>query len=213
MIWPCRISLSDGKYRVIKLPTDKETMAYLGRSKKGVYCASFIKDLFRVWILDESYGQMKWMMKGEYDLKCVRASDQRVHGPWVLQDINYEFFRSELPEVKKKAIVQEKTEWDSDNDGVDNIIGMAEEHRHGCDVLGFHPFKEIVFLSSFTKDIWDATVHAYHLNSSRIECLGNMRPACYNLFEGFPCTEQNYKYFPYMPCWVGEFHSNNKCNL
>ncbi|XP_037431794.1 uncharacterized protein LOC119298536 [Triticum dicoccoides] len=29
-----RISLSDDKYRVIKLPTDKETMAYLGRSKK-----------------------------------------------------------------------------------------------------------------------------------------------------------------------------------
>ncbi|KAI4996524.1 hypothetical protein ZWY2020_051444 [Hordeum vulgare] len=208
-----RISLSDDKYRVIKLPTDEETMGYLGRSKKGVYYASFIKDLFRVWILDETYGQMKWMMKGEYDLKCVRASHQRVQGPWVLQDINYEFFRSQLPEVKKKAMVQEKTEWDSDNDGVDNVIDMAEERRHGCVVLGFHPFKEIIFLSSSTKDIWDATVHAYHLNSSRVECLGNMRPACYNLFEGFPCTEQNYEYFPYTPCWVDEFHSNNKSNL
>lgn len=169
--------LNYDKYRVIKLPTDKETMAYLGRSKKGVHYASFVKDLFRVWILDESYGQMKWMMKGEYDLKRVRASDQRVHGPGVLQDINYEFFRSQLPEVKKKVMVQEKTEWDSDNDGVDNIIDMAEERSHGCDVLGFHPFKEIMFLSSFTKETWEATVHAYHLNSSRVECFRQHAPS------------------------------------
>lgn len=196
-------------------PTDTKYMDYdLGRSKNGVYCASYINGVFQVWILDESYGQMKWMLKGEYDLQCVRA-DQRVHGPWVLEDINYEFFRSQLPEVKKKAIDKEKAEWNSDNDDVDeNIYVVQGRRRHGCDVLGFHPFKEILFLSSFTDKEWNATVHAYHLNSSRVECLGNMRPAKYQLFEGppIPNERRENKYFPYTPCWIGEFHSTNKCN-
>ncbi|XBH88309.1 hypothetical protein VPH35_075603 [Triticum aestivum] len=209
-----RISLSEDKYRVIEAPIDMNAMTYLGRSKNGVYYASFIKDVFRVWILDESYDQMKWVMKGEYDLKRVRASDQHVHGPWVLEDINYEFFRSQLPEVKKEARVEEEAEWNSDNDDVDDNIDAIQGRRlGGYEVLGFHPFKEILFLSSFMGEEWDATVHAYHLNSSRVECLGNMRPAQYHLYEGTaPCEEREYKYFPYTPCWIGEFHSN-KCNL
>ncbi|KAM3262685.1 hypothetical protein ACQJBY_053050 [Aegilops geniculata] len=209
-----RISLSEDKYRLIEAPIDMNAMTYLGRSKNGVYYASFIKYVFRVWILDESYDQMKWVMKGEYDLKRVRASDQHVHGPWVLEDINYEFFRSQLPEVKKEARVEEEAEWNSDNDDVDDNIDAIQGRRlHGYEVLGFHPFKEILFLSSFTGEEWDATVHAYHLNSSRVECLGNMRPAQYHLYEGTaPCEEREYKYFPYTPCWIGEFHSN-KCNL
>ncbi|KAM0841466.1 hypothetical protein ACQ4PT_058997 [Festuca glaucescens] len=87
-----RIDLSDDKYRVIKPPMSMDTKTHLGRSKHGVYYASFGKDVFRVWILDESYGQIKWMLKGELDLKRVPALDQHVHGPWILQDISYELF-------------------------------------------------------------------------------------------------------------------------
>ncbi|XBI06610.1 hypothetical protein VPH35_134605 [Triticum aestivum] len=186
-----RISLSDDTYRMIKLPAYKKYMDYnLGRSKNGVYCASYINGVFQVWILDESYGQMKWLLKGEYDLKCVRA-DECVHGPWVLEDINYVFFRSQLPDVKKKAIDKEKADWNSDNDDVDEDIDVVQGHRrHGCHVLGFHPFKEILFLSSFTDKEWDATVHAYHLNSWRVECLGTFNNYCSVItiiFQKFRC--------------------------
>ena len=70
---------------------------HLERSKKGVYFAAFIQDVLRVWILEESYGQTKWMFNGQYDLKPVRLFDRQAHGPWVLEDINYEFRHYQLP--------------------------------------------------------------------------------------------------------------------
>jgi hypothetical protein len=185
-----------------------DTKTHLGRSKHGVYYASLSKDVFRVWILDESLGQTKWMLKGELDLTRVQAIDQHVHGPWILQDINsHELFPSQLPDVNKKAIVGENSEWNSDNDFDDNE-DLVGQRPHGCDILGFHPHKEILFLSSFKEHEWIATVHAYHLNNSKVQCLGNMRLKYYDLFEGVPaCEHQEYQYFPYTPCWIDEVPS------
>ncbi|CAM0871272.1 unnamed protein product [Alopecurus aequalis] len=233
-----RISLSDDKYRVIKPPPmedmDKKAHPYLGRSENGVYFASFMEDVFRVWILNESQGHAKWMLKGKYDLKRVGAFDQRVHGPWVLEDINYQLVRSQLSEVNKKAIVEEKYEWNSDDDdGADDnrsqlpeVNGkaifkdrrewdfhvyngdLAEGRIHGCSVLRFHPFKEILFFSSFGEKEWMATVHAYHLNSLRVECLGNMCPTRFDHFAARLPELGVYAYFPYTPCWTGKFPRN-----
>ena len=228
--------MSDEKYRMIKPPVDMDTRAYpyLGRSKNGVYFASFIKDDFRVWILNESRGHVKWLLKGEYDLKCVGAFDQCVHGPWILEDINYELVRTQLPEVNKKAIVEEIFEWNSDDDVADNnrshvsdvVDGkaifkdrrewdfhvyngdMIEGRIHGCSVLGFHPYKEILFFSSFGEKEWMATVHAYHLNSLRVECLGNMCPTRFDHIAAQLPELGVDAYFPYTPCWIGEFPRN-----
>lgn len=142
----------------------------------------------KVWILDKSCDEMKWVLKGQYDLKPLRAFNRLVHGPWVLQDINYEFFRCQLPEVNKKALGEEEFEWDSDNDNVVNSMDVVQEGRNLCNILGFHPFKEILFLSSFRGEERRATVHAYHLNSSRVECLGDMCPSHYDSFEP-SCTQ------------------------
>ncbi|XP_044374856.1 uncharacterized protein [Triticum aestivum] len=248
-----RISLTDDTYRVIKPPTamDIRVHSCLGKSKKGVYIASFIKDVFRVWVLNESYGQTKWVLKGEYDLKRVQAFDNDVHGPWVLEDINYDSFRSQLPKANKKARVEE-FEWSSENDDDDDddaddkseiigennyetfrsqlpevnkkamvqgrlermrdneaVDGNEEERHRACDVLGFHPYKEILFLSSFKEREWKATVHAYHLNSSRVECLGNMCPTQYQQIEEQEQQELGVReFFPYTPCWTGDYPRN-----
>jgi hypothetical protein len=188
---------------------NREGHSYLGRSKNGVYFASFMESMIRVWILDELGGQMNWIRKGEYDLRRVPAFDWHVHGPWVLQDINYEFFHSQLPEVNEEAISKEKFEWNSDNDGVDNGGDAVRERRHGfMDILGFHPYKEIMFFSSFEQQEWRATVHAFHLNSSKVECLGNMAPTCYEKFEPSYIQSRYFQYFPYTPCCMDELPCN-----
>lgn len=81
------------------------------------------------------------------------------------------------------------------NDNMD----VVEEDGNLCNILGFHPFKEILFLSSFREKEWRATVHAYQLNSSRVECLGNMRPTHYDSFEPWNAQVREYQYFPYTP--------------
>jgi hypothetical protein len=77
---------------VIKPPTNMDDRAYhyLGRSKNGVYFASFIRDFFHVWVLNKSPDRIEWTLKGEYDLKPVEVFDQHVTGPWFLEDINYD---------------------------------------------------------------------------------------------------------------------------
>lgn len=68
-----RISLSNNKYQVIKPPKGRNTLSeeddilYLGKSEKGVYCAS-VDDPVRVWILDETQGQMEWVLKHNISL-------------------------------------------------------------------------------------------------------------------------------------------------
>ena len=91
------------------------------------------KCLLRVWILNESCGQMEWILKHDKDLNPMLAHhrfNQRVHGHWILEDINYNWFRSirSLNDFKE-ASTERIYEWDSDNDDVDNIIDMAEERR------------------------------------------------------------------------------------
>uniref|UniRef100_M8C073 Uncharacterized protein n=1 Tax=Aegilops tauschii TaxID=37682 RepID=M8C073_AEGTA len=150
----------------------------------------------------------EWVLKGEYNLKRLQTSYQHAHGPWVLEDINYGLFSSQLPLVKKKAAVEEKAEWNSDDDSVDDNVDVVQECNHACDILGFHPFKEIMFMSSFTKETWVATVHTFHLNSSSVECIGNMSRAKYDVFELMTRSDQEYKYFPYTH--VGSYRLQRK---
>jgi hypothetical protein len=146
----CRISLLDGKYQVIKPPAGIELTPdpklYLGRSQKGVYCAL---DDYYVYILDVSYGKMEWVRKASIVLRH-RQTDARPK-PWTLQGRNDEMIMEqnfELGFAKNNAV--ETEEWDSDDD---NVIGTRDWDDSnlglGGDItfLGFHPYKEVVFLS------------------------------------------------------------------
>ncbi|KAM3272257.1 hypothetical protein ACQJBY_042436 [Aegilops geniculata] len=263
--WIMRIALSNNTYSVIKPPVDTRAHYFshieVVRSKKGVYFVVFdrrwpqYKCWLGVWILDESCGQMEWILKHDKNLKHVLARHCRYGGQlyWMLEDINYSLFRSSsFPEDIKKAATKENLEWYSDddveNEGIvkqcclennkksivekefdwksnnhnalndDNMVEACywdEEHYDGSydeerywdediEILGFHPYKEIVFLSASER-----TALAYNLNGSKVEELGNIYPKDYVYFKELGNERETIKSFPYTPCWIEEFPGNN----
>ncbi|CAL4935123.1 unnamed protein product [Urochloa decumbens] len=151
-----RIFLSGNKYQVIKPPLRIRSLLrtfHLGRSKKGVYCALTypLKDSYwlRVWILEESCGRMKWVLKNQTDLKSLlacRKVDEQFGRPWILRDINY----------------YEKRDKDDDDDDDE------EEEEEEVEEM------EVVFLNeSRIRGL------AYHFNNSKVQDLGYIRPRNY----------------------------------
>jgi hypothetical protein len=254
MISFCRISLSTNTYGVIKPPadiTEKDyyTRVQVVRSENGVYLVELDthyedKCWLRVWILDESCGHMKWILKHDKDLKPLLGHRVYRRAHWTLEDINYKLFLSSgFQEEKKKATSEEKFEWNSDIDEYENMVDhchledkkklvvgkelewdsnnhnnvfkdedmcyLGEECYDNIDhklieILGFHPYKEVVFLSEF-----EQIGLAYHLNGSNIESLGNIYPEDYTHFKSIPNERAKIKSFPYTPCWIEEFPGNN----
>lgn len=95
--------------------------------------------------------------------------DRQVPEPWILQDVNYDLCRSRFPN-DKKAQVEEEFKWDSDDDNLlDNEDRVEGRYRGYIGILGFHPYKVIVFLNELLR-----RGLAYHLNSSKVQYLGNI---------------------------------------
>ncbi|XBI14965.1 hypothetical protein VPH35_057470 [Triticum aestivum] len=185
---------------------------YLGRSEKWVYLhyfllvlASFVDTNIRVFILNEFSDRTEWTLKHDYDLMPVRAFRQQVHGPWILEDINFHFFPPE--EINEKPVIQENFEWDSDNEDFADISDAVEACPDGyidIEILGFHPYKEILFLSRSEICKQNAMAFAYHLNSFKVESLGSIYPTDYDSFNsGLANETQETESFPYTPCcWI-----------
>lgn len=210
----CRISLLDGKYHVIKPPPidielTPDPKLYLGRSKKGVCCAL---DDYYVYILDESYGKMEWVWKTCIGLRHRQTDRPK---PWTSQDINHGGSHDEYQDGNDEGVVEEKIEtdfdnnnvnetkeWDSDDDNAIDTEGWGNSNSGGgITFLGFHPYKEVVFLSErLSRGL------AYHLNTSKVEELGNLSLTHYGTCMGIqPFIEGS---FPYTP-WMGEFPDEN----
>jgi hypothetical protein len=180
---------------------------YLGRSEKGVYFASLYNGRLQVWILNDSCGKMEWMSKHQHDLVLARRGFDR-RGPWVIQDINFNFFRHRFPYAYEKAILDEEGyEWSSDDD--DDIVANTDMpqqcFRGKIVILGFHPFKEIIFLLLDGLDGVVKTPLAYHYNSLKAEVLGNAEPNQYYNYFTLPNEARTVEGFPYVPCWLEEF--------
>ncbi|TVU43477.1 hypothetical protein EJB05_09952, partial [Eragrostis curvula] len=211
-----RISLSDddNKYRVIKPPTDLTVSycaeGYLGKSQKGVCLAVVQYHRLRVWILDDDEsggGQAKWILKhnsgdGLSMPSPINSSQAAASGPWVLVDDD-----SDEPD--------KELQWnsDDDDDGESIICTTTDEDKDGerryvnIGILGFHPYKEIVFLHR----AWRRGL-AYHMNSSKLEDLGNLRPkddaSHADIRESYILEYARSRIgrtFPYTPCLMGEF--------
>uniref|UniRef100_A0A0E0AGJ7 Uncharacterized protein n=1 Tax=Oryza glumipatula TaxID=40148 RepID=A0A0E0AGJ7_9ORYZ len=79
-----RISLSDNTYRVIRTPTEDpgDGQFYLGKSSKGIYCAS-LPSFLRPQL------QTEWVLKHDMDISHVLLNlnydEQQRDGPWALQ--------------------------------------------------------------------------------------------------------------------------------
>nr|CAB3498828.1 unnamed protein product [Digitaria exilis] len=183
-----RISLASDKYHVIKPPMGVEVKGYphiyLEKSANGVCCAS-IKRRCRVqiWNLTETDCKTEWVLKNDKDIgKCLlkhklehpkpRANrDPKIRGPWTLQDINYYDYDESDEDDNMEALVDEELEWRSQasSDGksawsTDDACVNGEYCNGYMNILGFHPFEEIIFLDST-----EHPIRPPHLFAARID--------------------------------------------
>jgi len=89
--------------------------------------------------------------------------------------------------------VEDKFEWSSDDDNVLSTEDTVDGHYRGRYMffLGFHPYKEIVFLDA---DLRRAV--AYHWHTSKFQDLGNICPKDYGMIGEIETS------FIYTPCWM-----------
>ncbi|CAN6363641.1 unnamed protein product [Urochloa humidicola] len=185
-----RLSLANNRYQVIKSPIDlatcsKKVISFLGKSEKGVYFGTIDACQLDVWILDESHGQTQWALMHHSALKpdawkkenCYERSRVR---PWILDD-------DSAKEKRRRSSLEQNVEWDSDDD---NVIDDADVDPYG-DIyfLGFHPYKEVIFLSDLCSGV------AYHLDTCKTQYLGKLSLGVYN--RGLDVS------FVYTPCVIG----------
>ena len=120
-----------------------------------------------------------------------------------MEDVNYHFYRESYTDYDRQVTPENRFEWDSDTDDVlDTKDKIEGQYREDICILGFHPHKEVVFLSeSMRRGL------AYHMNTSKIQDLGNIYPTNYDRFAQL--EELLLFSLPYTPCWTVEFPSNN----
>uniref|UniRef100_A0A0D9VXD3 F-box domain-containing protein n=1 Tax=Leersia perrieri TaxID=77586 RepID=A0A0D9VXD3_9ORYZ len=120
-----RISLSDKKYQVTKLPASTDVYNFkthfFGRSKEGLYYALLDNDQhLLVWFLNESHGQIKWELKHDKDIsflmKCQEHSIQN-HGPWTLHYYDYHEDSNEISDYLRQYQGYNQNEIDAHYEG------------------------------------------------------------------------------------------------
>jgi len=127
---------------------------------------------------------MEWLLKHQSNIQHALESSEYIQqdsGPWVFEDINYytEYYHGDRNNEEPVPLQQSN---------------KLTEHSY-VTLLGFHPFKEIVFLNStMTRGV------AYDLNSSKAQDLGNMLPKYYDSIAGHSGYIRTS--FPYTPCWM-----------
>ena len=135
------------------------------------------------------------MLKHDNNLDDMLSSgmyDRQIKGPWIMEDINYSLYGSTSPADMEEA-EEDTFEWNSDNENTLDTSLRVRKHN-GISILGFHPYKELVFLNECVN-----RGLAYHLNSSKIEDLGSIYPYHYVSMGSFIKDS-----FPYTPCWIGK---------
>jgi hypothetical protein len=189
----------------MKMPTEtKGVKLYLGRSNNEVYLGIIGDRKLLVWMLNESCGHMEWILKHEvytgHYANHVAAlpynNGRQPDGSWMVEEDNYESNN----DTDVEAESNDSIEWDSDNDDIFTVeAGVEEERSETFCILGFHPFKEVVYLVEWFR------VARYHLDSSKIQYLGNSRPKSYYRNH----TNGIYESFVYTPCLVGELDEDD----
>jgi hypothetical protein len=194
--------LSDSNYQVIETPANINcTKPYFGKLQHNV-CFGIIHDhQLKIWILNESCGQMEWLLKYEAEVghyaRHVASipydnSGRKLDGSWNVEE-NIDTHNTDH-NVESQS--KESYEWDSDNDDTFTVGIESQEDSDvkDLDIMGFHPYKEVVFM------VEQFGVVAYHLNSTKIQYLGNLRPKSHyhQHFYGI------YESFLYTPCMIGD---------
>ncbi|CAN6251498.1 unnamed protein product [Urochloa humidicola] len=121
-----RILVSNNMYHIIKPPRGISNYRelHLGRSEKGVYFALLHDDKLVVWILEESCGELEWILKHDSGRGLLLASlncVQQGHGPWILHDLN------SRQGDKNEKVVEHAFDWNSDDNNILNIADRIED--------------------------------------------------------------------------------------
>ncbi|TVU24713.1 hypothetical protein EJB05_27166, partial [Eragrostis curvula] len=159
----------------------------------------------QVWHLDESRGQQpEWVLKCDNNMEpllpCRTCYSEHIDGPWLLRSYNrYANYDSTV------SGCHNDDDWSSD---IENAPGSEyqvscnghttrKSYYHQCieTFLGFHPYKEAVFLHDALQRVF-----AYHFNSSTIQYVGTLKLKSHVTINTS---------FSYTPCWLGEFPENS----
>ena len=186
--------MSTNKYQVINLPPDINSTRYhqfrLGKSVGGVHFAVADQQRLQVWFLDESGSKTEWVLK---HVTRYPFSHYHTDRPWILQHGSYGYDDDKEENNREPTAAENDSDWDSDD--ADNAADIDLDSCPYIEVLGFHPYRDIVFL------VFSRKVMAYYFNSSKIQHLGELLIRyCYqDIREGFV----------YTPTWIGELPGAN----
>ncbi|XP_037461974.1 uncharacterized protein LOC119333042 [Triticum dicoccoides] len=192
-----RLSLSNGKYRVIETPINDEesipVQSYVGRSENGVYFATVYDGCrLQVWTLMESSERVDWVSKKHIDLGTTALP---LYLPDYMEGIEKTWILDDDDDVNgnNRNIKTENLDWDSDDDNIVNIEDSYQYSHTYVSFLGFHPYKEVVFLALTSYK--GPVAMAYHLNNSKFQYLGQLADYSHGArIQGS---------FPYTPCVTG----------
>jgi hypothetical protein len=160
-----------------------------------------------------------WVLKDvKYNLSCSHPPDYKKKDTleeefeWNSDSDNVD--GQAKNEGNDKAAIKQKLQQRAYNDYGSEYRDTVEDfHSHDDDrqiffrtpkiiMLGFHPYREIVFLISEST----GKGLAYHLSTSKVEGIGNIYQTNYTHFNNQrPIVKYS---FSYTPCWLEEFHTN-----
>ncbi|BAS85674.1 Os03g0669900 [Oryza sativa Japonica Group] len=149
----------------------------------------------------------RWMLLQDLDKKDSttfrKEHDEEIDFEWSSDGDDDSDHRGNVPEYRLPATIFQGYHGNVDNNalGFGNFpqppIPMFYHGYHGnIDVLGFHPYKEIVFLCEAMQ-----TGLAYHLKTSKMEILGKLPlvSSCEEILSNKSFTGVS---LPYTPCWM-----------
>ncbi|PUZ37655.1 hypothetical protein GQ55_9G137500 [Panicum hallii var. hallii] len=172
-------------------PHEKWNAVYW-RGALYVHCQTDFVMRIRVWKLEESGCEIRWVLR--HDNNLFELLKRRINGgvegrPWILQDINCNHHKYKQDD-DSKPLVEERSEWSSEA-SMDDRFAWSSDNED--EIVSERKF--FIFLSESI-----TTGMAYHLNSSKIEALRNLYPGRYD--EELPNERFITSAFPYTPCWI-----------
>ncbi|KAG2619303.1 hypothetical protein PVAP13_3NG140922 [Panicum virgatum] len=115
-----------------------------------------------VWLLNESCDQMEWELKSNISLQAVVQNypfsiQNRYNKPWIVINDKVDM---------KEARAEEQFEWNFEDGAIVETKDSVETYGQETFFLGFHPYKEIVFILCITNK--SIILSFEHLHGSRV---------------------------------------------
>ncbi|XBI32897.1 hypothetical protein VPH35_056280 [Triticum aestivum] len=211
---------SKGTYGMVQLPGqpcsakrfyDLPTNSVLASYERGVHYVAINILQLRVWMLTESMdGQLGWTLAHDVNLNPDSHITHPQRGLMVQSRVTWRVVESSgetlsLTKYDNRDAVEDEDgadgsecSWNSDEDNFVDVVGSVVDDDcfapwgYMCRIMGFHPYKNALIL----RDLW--TVVVYHLDTSRMQYLGEIVELYKDEEEQCHCV---YGSFTYRPCY------------